>query len=116
LLKKASLSSHNHVRLSSLRQLLRRSEAFLHRSFHLFFTLLLILSQRSPESMGEKFRWTDGICILLTFASLVPFYQLCHVITRYPYVHPLGTGDMVFGSSYPSSDRRIPRAIPGPFP
>src|SRR3972149_9438102 len=67
-------------------------EAFLHRSFHLFFTLLLIffLNPFSSKAWAKKFRWTDGICILLTIASIgYLFINYEYVITRYPYVHPL---------------------------
>jgi TRAP transporter 4TM/12TM fusion protein len=75
-------------------------EAFLHRSFHLFFTLLLIFSLHpfSSKAWAKKFRWTDGILILLTIASIgYLFINYEYVITRYPYVHPLSMGDMVFG-------------------
>ncbi len=75
-------------------------EAFLHRSIHLFFTLLLIFFLY-PFSSGErvkKYRWADGILILLTIASIgYLFINYEYVITRYPYVHPLTRADMVFG-------------------
>jgi len=39
-------------------------------------------------SRGEKYRWADGILILLTLASIgYLFINYEYVITRYPYVH-----------------------------
>ncbi len=75
-------------------------EALLHRSIHLLFTLLLIffLNPFSSEAWAKKYRWTDGICILLTIASIgYLFINYEYVVTRYPYVHPLSMGDMFFG-------------------
>lgn len=75
-------------------------EALLHRSIHLFFTLLLIffLNPFSSREGAKKYRWADGILILLTIASIgYLFINYEYVITRYPYVHPLTRGDMVFG-------------------
>ena len=75
-------------------------EALLHRSIHLLFTLVLIffLFPFSKKEWGEKFRWTDGLLILLTLACIgYLFFNYEYVVTRYPYVHPLSVADMVFG-------------------
>ena len=75
-------------------------EALLHRSTHLFFTLVLIffLFPFTKKEWGKKFRWTDGILILLTLASIgYLFVNYEYVITRYPYVHPLTRADIIFG-------------------
>jgi len=75
-------------------------EALLHRSIHLFFTLVLIffLFPLSAKAWAKKFRWTDGILILLTLASIgYLFVNYEYVVTRYPYVHPLTRADMIFG-------------------
>jgi TRAP transporter 4TM/12TM fusion protein len=75
-------------------------EALLHRSTHLFFVLILIffLFPLSTKEWGKRFRWTDGILILLTLASIgYLFVNYEYVITRYAYVHPLSGADMVFG-------------------
>jgi len=75
-------------------------EALLHRSTHLLFTLVLIffLFPFSTKEWGKKFRWTDGILILMTLASIgYLFVNYEYVITRYPYVHPLSSADMIFG-------------------
>jgi TRAP transporter 4TM/12TM fusion protein len=75
-------------------------EALMHRSTHLFFVLILIFSlfPLSTKEWGKKFRWTDWILILLTLASIgYLFVNYEYVITRYSYVHPLSSADMVFG-------------------
>jgi TRAP transporter 4TM/12TM fusion protein len=75
-------------------------EAFLHRSTHLFFTLILIffLSPVTKKEWGKRYRWTDGILILLTLTSIgYLFLNYEYVITRYALVHPLNTWDFVFG-------------------
>jgi TRAP transporter 4TM/12TM fusion protein len=75
-------------------------EALLHRSTHLLFVLVLIffLFPLSTKEWGKKFRWTDGILILLTLASIVYlFINYEYMITRYQYVHPLTSADMFFG-------------------
>ncbi len=75
-------------------------EALLHRATHLFFVLILIFSlfPISGKAWGKRFRWTDWILILLTLASIgYLFVNYEYVITRYAYVHPLSSADMVFG-------------------
>jgi TRAP transporter 4TM/12TM fusion protein len=75
-------------------------EALLHRSTHLLFVLVLIffLFPLSKKEWGKKFRWTDGILILLTLASIGHlFVNYEYMVTRYPYVHPLTNTDMFFG-------------------
>ena len=75
-------------------------EALLHRSIHLLFVLVMIflLFPPSQKGGGKKFRWTDGILILLTLVSIgYLFVNYEYVMTRYPYVHPLNRADMVFG-------------------
>jgi TRAP transporter 4TM/12TM fusion protein len=75
-------------------------ETYIHRSIHLLFTLTLIflLLPVSGKDWGKKFRWADGLLILLTllcFGHLFVNYD--YVITRYPYVHPLTNPDLIFG-------------------
>lgn len=75
-------------------------EAFLHRSIHLLFTLVLIFSTRSltERPWGRKIRWADLFLIafsLLAVGYLIVNYE--YVITRYPYIHPLNQADMLFG-------------------
>jgi len=75
-------------------------EALLHRSTHLLFVLVLIffLFPLSTKERVKKFRWMDGILILLTLASIgYLFVNYEYMITRYPYVHPLTSADMFFG-------------------
>jgi len=75
-------------------------EAFLHRSIHLLFTLVLIFSTRSltEKPWGRRVRWTDAILIVLCLLSVgYLFLNYEYVITRYPYIHPLNPSDMVFG-------------------
>lgn len=75
-------------------------EALLHRSIHLLFTLVLIffLFPFAKGEWGKKFRWTDGILILLTLASISHlFVNYEYVMTRYSYVHPLTRADIIFG-------------------
>jgi len=75
-------------------------EAFLHRSIHLLFTLVLIFSTRSltDKPWGRRVRWTDAILIVLCLLSVgYLFLNYEYVITRYPYIHPLNPSDMVFG-------------------
>jgi TRAP transporter 4TM/12TM fusion protein len=75
-------------------------EALFHRSTHLLFTLVLIffLFPFAKGEWGKKFRWTDGILILLTLASIGHlFINYEYVMTRYSYVHPLTRADIIFG-------------------
>jgi TRAP transporter 4TM/12TM fusion protein len=75
-------------------------EALLHRSTHLLFVLVLIffLFPLSRKERGKKFRWMDGILILLTLTSIgYLFVNYEYVVTRYSYVHPLTSADMFFG-------------------
>jgi TRAP transporter 4TM/12TM fusion protein len=75
-------------------------EALLHRSIHLLFVLVLIFSlfSLSTKEQVKKFRWMDGILILLTLASIGHlFVNYEYMITRYQYVHPLTNADMIFG-------------------
>jgi TRAP transporter 4TM/12TM fusion protein len=76
------------------------SEALLHRSTHLLFVLILIffLFPLSTKKWEKKLRWTDGILILLTLASIgYLFANYEYVITRYAYIDPLSRTDMIFG-------------------
>ncbi len=75
-------------------------EAFLHRSVHLSFTLVLIffLFPVTKKAWGKRYRWTDGIFLLVTVASIgYLFISYEYVITRYALVHPLNPWDFVFG-------------------
>ena len=75
-------------------------EALLHRAIHLFFTMTLIffLFPISKKDWVKKYRWTDGLPMLLTWASIgYLFYNYEYVITRYALVHPLSPADMTFG-------------------
>jgi TRAP transporter 4TM/12TM fusion protein len=75
-------------------------EALLHRAVHLLFTLALIflLFPLSREPRGAKWRWTDGILIILTIVTIGHlFISYEYVITRYSLVHPLTLQDLTFG-------------------
>lgn len=75
-------------------------EAFLHRSIHLLFVMVLIFSlfPLSTKEWAKKFRWTDWILVLLTLASIAYlFLNYDYVITRYSLVHPLSGLDLGFG-------------------
>ena len=75
-------------------------EALLHRAVHLFFTMTLIffLFPISKKDWAKKYRWTDGLPMLLTWVSIgYLFYNYDYVITRYALVHPLSLADMTFG-------------------
>ncbi len=75
-------------------------EAFLHRSIHLLFTMVLIffLFPFSKKEGAQKYRWTDAVLILLTLASIgYLFLNYEYIITRYALVHPLSDSDLGFG-------------------
>jgi len=75
-------------------------EAILHRSTHLLFVLILVffLYPLSPKKWGKKLQWTDGALILLTLASIgYLFVNYEYVTTRYAYISPLSSADMLFG-------------------
>jgi TRAP transporter 4TM/12TM fusion protein len=75
-------------------------EALLHRSIHLLFTMVLIffVSPFSKEAWAKKYRWTDGVLILLTLTCLgYLFIEYEYIITRYALVHPLNAWDMTLG-------------------
>jgi len=75
-------------------------EALLHRSTHLFFTMTLIffLFPLSKKDWAKKYRWADGLPMLLAWVSIgYLFYNYEYVITRYALVHPLSITDMTFG-------------------
>ncbi len=75
-------------------------EAILHRAIHLFFTMVLIflLFPLSKEAWGKKWRWTDGIIVLLTIIAIGHlFINYEYVVTRYSLVHPLSGWDLTFG-------------------
>jgi TRAP transporter 4TM/12TM fusion protein len=75
-------------------------EALLHRSIHLLFTMVLIflVSPLSKKPWAKKYRWTDGVLILLTLTCLgYLFVEYEYVITRYALVHPLNAWDMTLG-------------------
>jgi len=75
-------------------------EALLHRSIHLLFTLILIffIFPPSGKEWGKRFRWTNGLLILLALLTIGHlFINYDYVITRYPYVHPLSNSDFIFG-------------------
>jgi TRAP transporter 4TM/12TM fusion protein len=75
-------------------------EAFLHRSIHLLFTMILIffISPLSKEGWAKKYRWLDAVLILLTLVCLgYLFVNYEYVITRYALVHPLDAWDLALG-------------------
>jgi TRAP transporter 4TM/12TM fusion protein len=75
-------------------------EAFLHRSIHLLFTMVLIffVSPLSKEAWAKKYRWTDAILIFLTIGCLgYLFVNYEYIVTRYALVHPLSTWDLALG-------------------
>ena len=75
-------------------------EAILHRSTHLLFVLILVffLYPLSPKKWGKKLQWTDGALILLTLVSIgYLFVNYEYVTTRYAYISPLSSADMLFG-------------------
>jgi len=75
-------------------------EALLHRAIHLFFTMTLIffLFPISKKDWAKKYRWADGLPMLLAWVSIgYLFYNYEYVITRYALVHPLSLADMTFG-------------------
>jgi TRAP transporter 4TM/12TM fusion protein len=95
-------------------------EAFLHRSIHLLFVLILVFSlfPASTKEWGKKFRWTDWILLVLTLGSTgYLFVNYEYVITRYPLVHPLSELDLGFGILFTlllieASRRAIGPALP----
>jgi TRAP transporter 4TM/12TM fusion protein len=75
-------------------------EAFLHRSIHLLFTMVLIffVSPLSKNLWAKKYRWIDAILIILTIGCLsYLFFNYEYIVTRYALVHPLNTWDMILG-------------------
>ncbi|MCX5913344.1 MAG: TRAP transporter permease [Deltaproteobacteria bacterium] len=75
-------------------------EAFLHRSIHLLFTMVLIffISPLSKNSWAKKYRWTDGVLILLTIGCIsYLFVNYEYIVTRYALVHPLDPWDLTLG-------------------
>jgi TRAP transporter 4TM/12TM fusion protein len=95
-------------------------EAFLHRSIHLLFTMVLIffVSPLSKENWAKKYRWGDGILILLTFLCLgYLFLNYEYIVTRYALVHPLSALDLTLGILFTlllieASRRAIGPALP----
>ena len=75
-------------------------EALMHRSIHLFFTMVLIffLFPVSKRNWAKSWRWTDGLLILLTIVSLLHiFINYEYFVTRYSLVHPLTWQDLIIG-------------------
>ncbi|MCX5906694.1 MAG: TRAP transporter permease [Deltaproteobacteria bacterium] len=75
-------------------------EAFLHRSIHLMFTMVLIflLYPFSKGKTGYLSRVGDFVFLGISLTAI--FYIFAnyeYFITRYPYVHPLSTADLVIG-------------------
>ena len=75
-------------------------EAFLHRSIHLLFTMVLIffISPISKNVWAKKYRWTDAVLIFLTIGCLgYLFVNYEYIVTRYALVHPLNVWDLTLG-------------------
>jgi len=75
-------------------------EALLHRSIHLLFTMVLIflLYPFSKEKGTYISRLGDFVFLGISLgAILYIFLNYEYFITRYPYVHPLSTADLVIG-------------------
>ncbi|RPJ40410.1 MAG: TRAP transporter large permease subunit, partial [Deltaproteobacteria bacterium] len=75
-------------------------EALMHRSIHLLFTLILIFiaypySSKKYRVYGRQIDFTFmGVSIA---AILYIFLNYEYFMTRYPYVHPLSTMDLIMG-------------------
>ena len=75
-------------------------EALLHRSIHLMFTMVLIflLNPFSKEKTGRISRLGDFVFLGISLGGILYiFLNYEYFITRYPYVHPLSTADLVIG-------------------
>jgi len=75
-------------------------EALLHRSIHLMFTMVLIflLYPFSKEKGAYIHRLGDFVFLGISIVGLLYlFSNYEYFITRYPYVHPLSTADLVIG-------------------
>ncbi len=75
-------------------------EALLHRSIHLMFTMVLIflLYPFSKEKTGRISRLGDFVFLGISLGGILYiFLNYEYFITRYPYVHPLSTADLVIG-------------------
>jgi TRAP transporter 4TM/12TM fusion protein len=75
-------------------------EALLHRSIHLMFTMVLIflLYPFSKEKGAYILRLADFAFLGISIVGLLYlFFNYEYFITRYPYVHPLSTADLVIG-------------------
>jgi TRAP transporter 4TM/12TM fusion protein len=75
-------------------------EALLHRSIHLMFTMVLIflLYPFSKEKGAYILRLADFVFLGISIVGLLYlFFNYEYFITRYPYVHPLSTADLVIG-------------------
>ena len=75
-------------------------EALLHRSIHLMFTMVLIflLYPFSKEKGAYIHRLGDFVFLGISIVGLLYlFFNYEYFITRYPYVHPLSTADLVIG-------------------
>ncbi len=95
-------------------------EAFLHRSIHLLFTMVLIffVSPFSKEAWAKRYRWTDAVLIFLTIGCLgYLFVNYEYIVTRYALVHPLSSWDLALGILFTvllveASRRAIGPALP----
>ncbi len=75
-------------------------EALMHRSIHLLFTLVLIFL--TSPLVSKKFQpYTRSVDYLLLGISVATilyiFVHYEYFMTRYPYVHPLDTWDLIMG-------------------
>jgi TRAP transporter 4TM/12TM fusion protein len=75
-------------------------EAMIHRSIHLAFALTLIFllhPGRSADRERKDLHW-DLALLVLSLASIgYIFLTYENIVTRFPYVHPLSSWDMLFG-------------------
>lgn len=76
-------------------------EAMIHRSTHLAFALTLIFilyPAKSADKARKGLPW-DLALLVFSLASIgYIFLTYENIVTRFPYVHPLSTWDMLFGA------------------
>ncbi len=73
-------------------------EALLHRAIHLLFTMVLVFLIYPATKSSPKVSLSNFLLLAVSVAAILHiFIDYEYFITRYPYVHPLTTVDLILG-------------------
>ncbi len=73
-------------------------EALLHRAIHLLFTMVLVFLIYPAKKSSPKVSLSNFLLLAVSVAAILHiFIDYEYFITRYPYVHPLTTVDLILG-------------------